>query len=66
MLGYTEEQLESIRNAVAEEMMLDLRDSVQKGRDLDVRDGSGATAVSIIIPCFEDCTLNTKHIIVSG
>ena len=46
--GYTEEQLESIRYAVAEEMMLDLRDSVQNGRDLDVKDENGATAVSNI------------------
>lgn len=44
--GYTEDQLESIRNAVAEEMMFDLRDSVQQGRDLELKDDTGATAVS--------------------
>jgi len=45
--GYTEEQLESIRNAVADRMMIDLRDSVQKGRDLDVKDDTGATAMHV-------------------
>ena len=48
LLGYTEEQLENIRNAVAEEMLLDLRESVQKGRDLDLKDETGATAVSFL------------------
>ena len=51
-LGYTEEQLESIRNAVAEQMMFDLRDSVQQGRNLDVNDNTGATAVSTLKPQF--------------
>ncbi|XP_065064443.1 protein phosphatase 1 regulatory inhibitor subunit 16B-like [Rhopilema esculentum] len=45
--GYTEEQLENIRNAVAEEMLLDLRESVQKGRDLDLKDETGATAMHV-------------------
>ena len=44
--GFTKEELENIRNAVPEEMMLDLRDCVQKGRDLDIKDDLGATAVS--------------------
>ena len=34
---------------MADRMMIDLRDSVQKGRDLDVKDDTGATAVSIKI-----------------
>ncbi len=46
LLGYTKEELENIRNAVAEEMMADARDSVQTGRDLNVKDHDGATAVS--------------------
>lgn len=45
--GFTKEELENIRNAVPEEMMLDLRDCVQKGRDLDIKDDLGATAMHI-------------------
>ena len=35
--------------------MLDLRDSVQKGRDLDVPDDGGATAVSTVIILYPVC-----------
>eukprot|EP00794_Sanderia_malayensis_P018886 gene18886-20788_t len=45
--GYTKEELENIRNAVSDEMLADLRDSVQKGRDLNVTDHHGATAMHI-------------------
>ena len=48
-LGMTDDLLQQLRGNVPNTMLADLKDSLRSGRSLDIKDGSGATAVSLHI-----------------
>ena len=48
-LGYDEAAVEKLRLNQGKQLFDDLKDSVEKGRSLDIQDGMGATAVSLML-----------------
>ena len=46
-VGMTDDLLQQLRGNVPNTMLADLKDSLKTGRSLDIKDSSGATAVSL-------------------
>lgn len=49
--GYEEADIEELRLNEGKELLYDLKDSICKGRSLDLQDENGATAVRTTVVC---------------
>ncbi|XP_078275404.1 protein phosphatase 1 regulatory inhibitor subunit 16B-like [Rhinoraja longicauda] len=46
--GITQEKIDQIRTAVEQQMIVDIKEAVQKGTDLNARDAQGATLLHVV------------------